>query len=159
MTEIEIRISGIDRPALAEALHRGIDHGGNPIEPFVDPVGGWPLRCCLTESRAGEEIAIVAWSPFHWKGPYAEVGPVVVHSQGCDESPDRHRLPAELDGQPMTLRPYGLDHRIAYDKVRHLPAGGSLTAELQELLDDAEIEMVHGRNVTGGCFSFQASRR
>ena len=155
---LNIEITGIDSTALVEVLKRGIDHGGNPVEPFVDSDGGWPLRCCLEDSRAGDEIAIIAWSPFPWKGPYAETGPVVVHTQGCVGSMVRDRLPPGLDTRAMTLRPYGIDHRIAYDMVRHVPEGESLTALVRELLSDPDIEMVHGRNVTGGCFSFEATR-
>lgn len=156
MSDIEIR--GIDCGALAEVLDCGIDQGGNPIEPFIDRHGGWPLRCCLDDSCAGDKIAIIAWSPFPWKGAYAETGPIVVHAEGCAGSTVSDRLPPELDARPMTLRPYGADHRIAYEKVRHVPEGKSLTAHVRGLLDDPGIEIVHGRNMTGGCFSFQANR-
>lgn len=155
---VSIEITGTDSASLAAALARGVDHGGNPIEPFVDPDGGWPLRCCLDDSKAGDEIAIIAWSPFPWAGPYAETGPVVVHTTGCDGSAPSAQLPPDFDRRPMTLRPYGRDHRIAYDKVRHVPAGQSLTELVREVLADPEVEMVHGRNVGGGCFSFQATR-
>ena len=147
------RFSGIDRTELRRVLAAGVDHGGNPIEAFEDETGGWPLRCCLSDSRAGERIAIIAWSPFPWSGPYREVGPIVV------PTPDRvdlSHLPDSLDRAPMVVRPYDHQHRIAYAKVRHVPAGGSLTAVVRELLDDETIDFVHGRNVTGGCFSFEA---
>jgi len=156
MTDIEIQ--GIDSSALARVLDRGIDSGGNPIEPFTDSDGSWPLRCCLVDSQSGDRIAIIAWSPLPWRGAYAETGPIVVHVGHCSGPSVKGRLPPELDAQPMTLRPYGPDHRIAYNKVRHVPGGASLTAHVGELLEDQGIEIVHGRNVTEGCFSFQASR-
>jgi hypothetical protein len=152
-----VRISGIDASELKDALARGIDHGGNAIEVFEDPDGGWPLRCCLTDSAPGNQIAIIAWSPFPWNGAYAETGPVVVHAQPCDGT-SSNTLPANFDARPMVLRPYGPDRRIAYDHVRHVSEGSSLTNELQELLDDDGIEFVHARNVTGGCYSFTANR-
>ncbi len=151
------QISGIDMVELERALTAGHDHAGNPIEPFVDDAGGWPLRCCLSDSAPGAEIAIIAWSPFPWKGPYAETGPVVVHSAGCP-SPAPDELPASFDARPMVLRPYGRNQRIAYHLVRHVDAGSSLTAELASLLDDDDVVFVHGRNVTGGCYAFTAER-
>ncbi len=154
----DIEITGVDNTALARVLERGVDHGGNTIESFVDHDGGWPLRCCLADSRVTDKIAIIAWSPFPWKGPYAETGPIVVHTEGCVGSTTSDRLPTELDGRPMTLRPYGVDHRIAYEKVRHVAEGDSLTAHVRGMLDDPGIEIIHGRNVTGGCFSFHANR-
>jgi hypothetical protein len=150
--------TGIDRHELDRVLARRTDHGGNPIEPFVDDDGGWPLRCCLADSRPGERVAIIAWSPFPWRGPYAETGPVVVHADGCATPNTFDHLPAELDTRPMVLRPYAHDRRIAYHRVRHVAAGDSLTVHVAALLDHDDVEFVHGRNVTGGCYSFTATR-
>ena len=150
-------VTGIDADELAVALAAGIDHAGNPVEPFIDDEGGWPLRCCLADSVAGDEIAIMAWSPFPWKGAYAETGPVVVHTTNCpgEAAP---QLSAEFDARPMVLRPYGHDNRIAYHRVRHVAEGASLSVELEELLAEADVDFVHGRNVTGGCYAFTAKR-
>lgn len=150
-----LRFAGVDTDRLTLALASGIDHSGNTIEPFVDPDGGWPLRCCLADSAPGEEIAIIAWSPFPWKGAYAETGPVVVHTAPCS-GPTDTALSHDLDVRPMVLRPYGFDQRIAYHHVRHVPAGGSLTDHVGELLDESDVDFVHARNVTGGCFAFVA---
>lgn len=152
----DIAITGLDQTDFEAVLAAGIDHGGNPIEPFVDADRGWPLRCCLTDSEPGDEIAIVAWSPFPWKGAYAETGPVVVHAHPCG-GPKTPELPAALDERSMTLRPYGPDRRIAYHHVRHVPAGESLSAHLAELLAEDDVDFVHGRNTTGGCYSFSAT--
>jgi len=149
--------TGIDTDELDRVLATGVDHGGNMIDVFDDPDGGWPLRCCLTDSEPGDRIAIIAWSPFDWDGPYRETGPVVVHADGCSGA-TTDALSDDFDSRPMVLRPYGPDHRIAYDLVRHIPEGGSLTHHVSELLNDVRVDMVHGRNVTGGCYSFTARR-
>ena len=161
MTETkQIVFRGVDPEELARVLTSGVDHGGNVVEPFTDADGGWPLRCCLQRSQPGDEIAIIAWSPFDWHGPYRETGPVVVHTRDCAGIADPiAELPHELDATPMTLRPYGPDHRIAYDHVRHIGCGHSLTREVEALLEIDGIEMVHGRNVRGGCWAFTAQRR
>ena len=150
---------GIDRDRLAEVLAAGVDDGGNPIEPFVDDDGGWPLRCCLQESTAGERLAIIAWSPFDWSGPYRETGPIAVHADPCPARPGGlPRLPDALDGRPMVLRPYSHDHRIVYELVTHLPAGGGVSAHVRRLLDHPDVAEVHGRNWVGGCYAFTARR-
>ena len=100
-----INYSGIDPDDLRNVLADGVDHGGNAIEPFVDHEGGWPLRCCLNDSDPGDRVAIIAWSPFDWDGPYREVGPVVVHVDGCDGTAETETLPTALDESPMVLRP------------------------------------------------------
>jgi len=150
--------TGIDTDELALVLASGTDHGGNPIESFVDSDGGWPLRCCLADSKPGDTITIIAWSPMPWSGACAEVGPVVVHANGCPSAADTGHLPADMDARPMVLRPYGHDRRIAYHRVRHVDAGDSLTDHVTELLAHDDVDFVHGRNVTGGCYAFTATR-
>lgn len=149
---------GVDHQQYLEVLDRGVDHGGNPIEPFVDAEGGWPLRCCLADSAPGDRIAIIAWSPFPWRGAYAETGPIVVHAEPCEGVAPLDHLPTEFDSRPMTLRPYTHDHRIHYERVTHLPTGAGITAAVVQLLGDPDIAEVYGRNATGGCFAFRASR-
>lgn len=148
--------TGIDLTELNRVLASGVDHGGNPIEPYTDADGGWPLRCCLGYSEQGEQIALLAWSPFGWQGVYAETGPIFVHTTPCEGPAGTDHLPAELDERAMVLRPYTHDHRIAYHHVQHVPAGGSLSALAAELLELDDVDFVHGRNVTGGCYSFEA---
>ena len=157
MSSIEFS-SGIDPVELQSVLGRGVDHGGNPIEPFVDAEGGWPLRCCLQNSRPDDRIAIIAWSPFPWSGPYAEVGPIVVHADECPGASTTAVLPDELAERAMTLRPYGPDRRIAYHRVRHVGADESIEAAAAEVLATDDVEFLHGRNVTGGCYAFTARR-
>lgn len=150
---------GIDRARLAAVLAAGVDDGGNAIEPFVDDEGGWPLRCCLQDSAVGERVAIIAWSPFDWSGPYREIGPVVVHADACPTPPARlARLPDALDARPMVLRPYSHSHRIVYELVTHLPHGGGLAEHADRLLAHPDVAEVHGRNWTGGCYAFTARR-
>lgn len=152
-----LHFAGIDTDRLHQVVKRGIDDAGNAIESFVAPDGGWTLRCCLRNAVAGDEIAIIAWSPFPWRGAYAETGPIVVHTAGCNGAERHDTLPADLDSRAMVLRPYNFENRIAYHHVRHIAAGDSLTSHLEELLAESDVDFVHGRNVTGGCYAFTAS--
>lgn len=68
---------------LAAILDAGTDHGGNPVARFEDQSGGWPLRCCLTDSVRGDQLAIIALSPFPWDSAHRETGPVVLHTETC----------------------------------------------------------------------------
>ncbi|MGB8862053.1 MAG: DUF1203 domain-containing protein [Ilumatobacteraceae bacterium] len=153
-----ITFHGIDPAQLRDVLAGGIDQGGNPIEPFIDEEGGWPMRCCLSDSLPGEEIAIIAWSPFEWDGPYRETGPIVVHTKGCAASWRLPALPDEFDQRPMTLRPYGEEHRILYELVTSVERDAGLNAAVGALLEHPEVAEVYGRNVRGGCFAFVARR-
>ena len=152
-----IRIDAIDPTELAALRASGVDHGGNPVEAFTDDEGGWPLRCCLTDSRPGDELAIVAWSPFPWRGPYAEVGPIVVHARDCGGAADGG-VPAQFLTRRQHVRPYGHDRRIAYDLTGVVDGDGSLPDRLAALLARDEVDFVHVRNVGAGCYSFTARR-
>jgi Protein of unknown function (DUF1203) len=152
-----VRISGADPDRLAELWERGVDHGGNVVEPFVDDDGGWPLRCCLTDSKPGDELAIVAWAPFEWRGPYAEVGPIVIHGRPC-AGVTTDGVPPQFLERRQLVRPYGYDRRIAYDDIVIVEADGSLPDVLADVLSRDGIELALVRNVDAGCYSFTATR-
>ncbi len=158
MSTQAIRVVGISDSQLKTFWQTGVDHAGNTAEPFADEQGGWPLRCCLRDSRTGEELAIVAWSPFPWAGPYAETGPIVVHTQPCRPHPD-DRLPAQFHDRRQVLRPYSTDRRIAYDHIRVVQPYDDLDADVAALLARDDIAFVHARNVLSGCYSFTVERR
>lgn len=151
---------GIDPAYRAAMLRRGTDDGGNPIEPFVDTEGDWPLRCCLRTSRAGEKLAIVALRPFAWDGPYAETGPVVIHAGGCEGSDGS--FPERFERKDQILRAYGRDegreHTQVYGLGRLVPAGTGLRTAIEQALRDPRVDEVHVRNVVSGCYSFAARR-
>lgn len=149
--------TGVDLEQLRACLDAGVDPAGNPIEPF-EAEGWWSMRCCLTDAAPGERVAIIAWSPFPWDGPYAETGPIVVHADGCPGVEPRTGLPDEIDERAITLRPYGHDRRIAYHRVVTVDAENSVAGAVAEVLAHDDIDFVHGRNVTGGCYAFTASR-
>jgi Protein of unknown function (DUF1203) len=151
-------IEGLDAQALHVSRSAGVDHGGNAVEPFVDTDGGWPLRCCLTDSAPGDELAVVAWSPFPWHGPYRETGPIVIHARPCAGAEGRTEVPPQFLGRRQLLRPYGHDRRIAYDHVVMVEPDGSLPSVLESLLAVDEIDFVLARNVNAGCYSFTARR-
>jgi hypothetical protein len=155
MTKI-MTFEGLDHDAYLATLSKGVDAGGNAIEPYVDEEGGWPLRCCLQDSQPGDTIALISWSPFRWNGAYRETGPVFVHAEGCPGPWTGDTLPADFEQRPMTLRPYSHDHRIIYDLVTHIPQGRGLTQLVRNLLSNNEVAEVYGRNATGGCFAFVA---
>lgn len=151
-----IVITGADRNQLAVLWSTGRDHGGNPVEPFVDTDGGWPLRCCITDAQPGDELAIVAWSPFPWQGPYAELGPIVIHARPCSGLAV-DGIPKEFLSRRQVVRPYGIDRRIAYDRIAIVEPDGSLPAVVADVLAHDDIEFALVRNVASGCWSFTAS--
>lgn len=152
-----LEITGADAGELAALRSAGIDHGGNRVDSFLDDGGGWPLRCCLQDSRPGERLAIVAWSPYPWRGAYAEVGPIVIHADDCG-GPVGARLPPQFLSRRQLVRPYGHDHRIAYDDIVIVEPDGTLPSVLRSVLERPWIDFAIVRNVNAGCYSFTARR-
>ncbi len=141
-------------------LDSGVDHVGNPVDSFTDREGGWPLRCCLTDSRPGDEIAIIAFSPFGWTSPYRETGPVVVHTRDC---PGHDGLfPTQFEDRDQIVRAFGdADGRVntqIYDQHRFVRAGDGLVRAIDQILTDPRVREVHLHNVIAQCFSFAATR-
>lgn len=150
-------VRGTD-PAQLEALRcNGIDHHGLPVEAFVDTAGDWPLRCCLDDSRPGELLAIVGWSPFPWNGAYRMSGPVVIHAERCPTRPTGV-LPTAFEDRRQILRCYGRDHRQIYDLAVLVEPGDGLAAALDRIFDDPRVDLVQSFNVLAGCWSFSAVR-
>lgn len=155
--DTRFQVAGADSDLLATLWSTGVDHAGEAVVPFVDADGGWPLRCCLTDSRPADELAIVAWSPFPWGGPFAERGPIVVHARPCS-GPAGPGVPPQFLARPQVVRPYGHDRRIAYDHLVLVEAGGGLPGAIAAALADPAVDFVHARNVLAGCWSFTARR-
>jgi Protein of unknown function (DUF1203) len=134
----------------------GRDEAGNPLEVQVDPDGGAPLRCCLRDSRPGERMLLIAYTPPGTAGAYAERGPVFVHAERCDGYLTPGEYPPGLAHRQQVVRAYDGRGQIA-DGV--LAADGhQAEAVIAELLARPGVELVHLRNVGYGCYNFAVSR-
>lgn len=162
-TSIAFRVQPIPARTLAEIRLAGYDRFGNELTPIVDADGGAPLRCCLRPSAPGEPLYLIAYCPFTRPGPYAEAGPVFVHTSPCAGYRETHAYPAGYRDWPtMVFRPYrhhaGLNcDAIAYDAIQ---IGEGATAEtlISTIFADPAINFIHTRNVRAGCFMFSITR-
>jgi hypothetical protein len=136
---------------------RSVDEHGNQVTATIDEEGGAPLRCCLRDSRPGESLLLVAWSPFAVAGPYAEVGPVFVHAQACPGRPAPAGWPDDFRRRRQVLRAYRADGTIAGGTV--LDAGEAPEPVVAKLLADPDVAFLHSRNIVFGCYMFEIRRR
>src|SRR6476660_6361436 len=97
LTVKPFRVVPISGDHLVRIRARGVDDFDNPVVARPAEQGA-PLRCCLRDAEAGEQVALIAYQPASVGGPYAEVGPIFVHAEAChgwtgDGYPDgvRHR--------------------------------------------------------------------
>jgi Protein of unknown function (DUF1203) len=146
-----LTFEAIPAAELAEIRAAGRDEAGNSLTVQADN-GGSPVRCCLRETRPGERVMLIAYTPPGTAGAYAERGPVFVHADPCEGYPTPRRYPPGLRHRRQVVRAYDRQGRIA-DGV--LAADG-LRAEavIAELLARPDVELVHLRNVGYGCYNF-----
>ena len=158
-----------DQPAVPEALDQLVfepipatvlrqartamtDEAGNLLSVAVDADGGNPLRCCLRETRPGEEVLLIAYTPPGTAGAYAERGPVFIHADPCPGYLTPGLYPPELSHRQQVVRAYDRQGRIA-DGIL-VADGDHALPVIRDLLARPDVELVHLRNVGYGCYNF-----
>jgi hypothetical protein len=141
---------------LQEIRAAGRDEAGNRLTPQAVTGGGDPLRCCLRETRPGDRVVLIAYTPPGTRGAYAERGPVFIHADPCDGYPTPHLYPPGLSHRKQVVRAYDHHGRIA-DGV--LVSNGDQAMEvIREMLARPDVALVHLRNVGYGCYNFAVRR-
>ncbi len=130
----------------------GQDEAGNPLAVQVIKEGGNPLRCCLRETRPGERVLLIAYTPPGTAGAYAERGPIFIHADRCEGYLTPGEYPPGLAHRQQVVRAYDRRGRIA-DGVL-VADGRQAEAVIEELLSRPGVELVHLRNVGYGCYNF-----
>jgi hypothetical protein len=142
---------------LQEIRMAGLDEAGNRLTPQAVIEGGDPLRCCLRETRPGDRVLLIAYTPPGTSGAYAERGPVFIHADPCEGYRTPHLYPPELSYRQQVVRAYDRSGMIA-DGV--LVSNGDHALEvISEMLARPGVALVHLRNVGWGCYNFAVKRR
>src|SRR5690606_33291404 len=91
------------------------DAYGMAPERKISDGDGVPCRHCLENVDAGEAYLVLAYRPFPQLQPYAETGPIFLHSRGCERAAETDVLP-ELFGRTAAyiVRGYDAGDRIIY---------------------------------------------
>lgn len=121
------------------------------VRSWVDPQGGAPLRCCLRDSFAGEELLLASVVPPGPQGAYAEAGPVFVHAGPC-AGPVSPGYPEDFRARVQVFRAYDADGCIVGGEL--VAAGHGQEAVAQRLLAEPGVAFLHSRNVIHGCYMF-----
>lgn len=141
---------------LQEIRAAGLDEAGNRLTVQAVTEGGDPLRCCLRETRPGDRVLLIAYTPPGTRGAYAERGPLFIHADPCDGYPTPHLYPPGLRHRQQVVRGYDHHGRIA-DGV--LAGNGDHAMEvIREMLARPGVALVHLRNVGYGCYNFAVRR-
>ncbi|MGI5243731.1 DUF1203 domain-containing protein [Dactylosporangium sp. CA-139066] len=147
-------VHAIDPAHLAGVRAAGTDVSGLPVERLTAE-GGEPLRCCLRDAAAGEQLILFGYEPKLPPSPYREIGAVFTHAEPCD-GPGSTAYPAAWRGRPQVLRAYDANGRIHPATRTH--DGTAPETELADILSDPAVTRVDSRNIAYGCFMFTVTR-
>ena len=145
-------VAAIPPETLATVRATGRDEAGNAPRELIDHEGGSPLRCCLRDTRPGERMLLISYTPPGVTGPYAERGPVFVHAEPCEGYPDAAAYPHALGRRKQIVRGYDQDGTMATATI--VADGHEAEQELKTILARPEIRVAHVRNVAAGCYNF-----
>lgn len=148
------RLHAIAPETIALARDTGVDAAGHPIVRQTAQ-GREPLRCCLRNAEAGEELILFGYRPVLPVSPYVETGAVFTHAEPCAGPPASGPYPNDWIGRPQVLRAY--DERGWIHPASTMDDGSDPTATLSALLAQPGVVQVHLRNVVYGCLNAVAT--
>lgn len=153
---MKLSIQGISSEWCRAIWQGGRDHYGQQAKRVVAHGPANPCRHCLTLIEPGESKLVLAFRPFVRKSPYAETGPIFLHSEPCTAY-NSEAVPGWFKFlDPAIVRGYGADHWIRYE-TGGVVDGKQISARAQEILRDATVAYVHVRSKFN-CFQCRIDR-
>lgn len=130
----------------------GADANGQIPETHISDGDGMPCRHCLQNIKADDKYLILSHRPFPAPQPYAETGPIFLHTEECRRYDETSEMPEMFrENSDYILRGYSCQDRIVYG------TGGVISTEnvperAAELLRRDEVAYVHMRSARNNCF-------
>jgi uncharacterized protein DUF1203 len=118
--------------------------------------GDAPCRHCLQIISPGMQQTLFTYDPFAGNETLPLPGPVYVHAQACERYPEDAGFPAALRGSPRTLNAYGRGRRLL---AQEYVQGGNVDSTIERLLARADVDYIHVRSTTAGCYTFRVGRK
>ena len=128
---------------------------GHPTHTEV-AAGYGPCRHCLRHFRVGEERRVLfTYDAFADTDALPLPGPVFAHADGCERYPEDAGFPRQLGEHPLTLTGYGRGRRPRADEQVD---DGDVESAIQRLLARRDVDYIHVRDTTAGCFDLAIAR-
>jgi hypothetical protein len=129
---------------------------GFPVH--VAPAGeGLPCRHCLDWIVEGsEQAALFTLDPFADIEKLPLPGPVYIHAKGCERYPETAGIPIKLMSSPRTLNAYARGRRLV---AQEYVESHNAEAAIETLFQRPEVDYIHVRSTTAGCYTFRLERR
>jgi hypothetical protein len=116
---------------------------------------GAPCRHCLKLIPAGEQATLFTYDAFEDVETLPLPGPVYIHAKSCDRYPEDAGFPAELKNSPRTLNAYAQGRRLL---AQEYVENGTVDSAVEKLFTHPDVEYIHVRSTTAGCYTFRIER-
>ncbi len=153
---IPIRVIAIPTEIADSVRRTGKDpRYGHPAHTAVAGEGA-PCRHCLRIIAAGSENAtLFTYDAFEGIESLPLPGPVYIHAECCERYPEHGGFPVALRNSPRTLNAYARGRRlVAAEYVENSNVDGGV----EELFARADVDYIHVRSTTAGCYTFRIER-
>ena len=153
---IPIRVVAISTE-IADAVRRTHKdpHYGHPAHTSIAGEGA-PCRHCLQIIAAGaEQSTLFTYDAFEGIESLPLPGPVYIHAEACARYPEKGSFPAQLRNSPRTLNAYARGRRLISTEYAE---NGNVDAGVEKLFARADVDYIHVRSTTAGCYTFRIER-
>jgi len=136
----------------------GLDANNQKPEVHTAHGSSNPCRHCQKPIEKGADMLVLAYRPFDELQPYAELGPVFLHSRECERHAPDAGLP-EMFGHwdRVIVRGYSKDHRIQYMAAEVVPVA-KIEERCEALLENNAVEYLHIRTARYNCYQCRVER-
>jgi len=80
---------------------------------------------------------------------------VYVHTEACERYPEDAGFPANIKNTPRTLNAYARGRRLV---AQEYVEGANVDATIERLLSRTDVDYIHVRSTTAGCYTFRVER-
>jgi hypothetical protein len=156
ITMNKIRVVAISTE-LAEAVRKNANDPQFGFPVYTAEAGDClPCRHCLNWIAEGTERAVLfTLDPFAGVEKLPLPGPVYIHADDCARYPENAGIPMKLMSSPRTLNAYGRGRRLVAQEYVDLT---NAEATIERLFARPDVDYIHVRSTTAGCFTFQLER-
>jgi len=128
---------------------------GHPVHAEI-ATGYGPCRLCLRDFNVGTDRRLLfTLDPFYGLEPFPLPGPVFIHEVECDRYPEYAGFPENLLAHDLTLVAYG---RGRIQRAEERVANGGVEPTLERLLALPDVDYVHVRDTSAGCYDLRVER-
>lgn len=141
---------------IAESVRKTMKDPQNGFPAYANVAkGDAPCRHCLRMISPGMQQTLFTYDAFAGLEALPLPGPVYVHSEACGRYPEDGGFPAALRQSPRTLNAYGRGRRLL---AQEYVEGGNVDSTIERLLERADVDYIHVRSTTAGCYTFRVER-